>query len=345
VLVAARQAVADLVASVLWRTGISRPARRAANRLTIVMFHRVLPPDELRSYPYPGIAVTPDELDWALQLFTRHFTVDPVSTSWEALVEGRPAPKPRLSVSFDDGQWDNLVHGAPVLARRGVRATFYVPVEPVDAQRLIWHDELGYSIAHLVAHQSRDDVLVAARRHGLRVEGDGDVADDIVEAAKALRPEHRDVLVEELASLARDRGHDPPSWGRLMTWDEVRALHAEGHEVGSHSLSHTLLPQLAVDEITREIAGSKAAIERELGAPITSFCYPNGDQDATCRDLARAAGYVNAVSTAWGRNRADADPFALARCDIDVRRFRDRRGRLSEARAGLRLGGLQPGLS
>ena len=85
-------------------------------------------------------------------------------------------------------------------------------------------------------------------------------------------------------------------------------------------------------------------IEREVGAPVPSFCYPNGDHDRRVRDATEAAGYENAVTTAWGRNRLDDDAFTLVRCDMDLRRFTDRHDRFSPARTAMRLGGLQPGL-
>jgi peptidoglycan/xylan/chitin deacetylase (PgdA/CDA1 family) len=146
-----------------------------------------------------------------------------------------------------------------------------------------------------------------------------------------------------VASLASIDPTPPPSWGRMLSWEEVRSLHAAGHEIGSHSCSHALLPQLPA--LGDELAGSKRAIERELGAPVRSFCYPNGDHDRRVRDATEAAGYANAVTTRWGRNRPDADGYTLARCDMDLRRFRDRRGHISAVRTAMRLGGLQPGLA
>ena len=59
--------VRDTVGETLRVSGLSSPALWANDRLTIVTFHRVLPPALLSGYPLPAIAVTPDELDeaWA----------------------------------------------------------------------------------------------------------------------------------------------------------------------------------------------------------------------------------------------------------------------------------------
>jgi len=336
--------IVDALADVLWWSGVSRPSRRAAGVLTIVTFHRVLPPAELAAYPYPGIAVTPDELDWAVGLLDRHFAIAPVTTSWLDHVDGAPSDKPRLSITFDDGQWDNAAFAAPVLDAHSVRATFYIPVEPVRDRALIWHDELGYAIQHLCARGEESAAADIAARHGLTAEGH-DLVNTVVEAAKGLDPPARSALVGELVLASTAVGGSIPDWGRLMSWDEIRTLHRQGHEIGSHSMSHTLLPQLDDAAIHYEVADSKAAIEAALQAPVTSFCYPNGDNDSRARQAAAAAGYDNGVSTRWGRNRVDANPYVLARCDWDARRSRDRQDRPSVPRVAMRLGDLQPGLS
>ena len=90
---------------------------------------------------------------------------------------------------------------------------------------------------------------------------------------------------------------------------------------------------------------SKHTLERELDTTVGSFAYPNGDHDDHVVAATRAAGYENAVTTAWGRSGPDTDPMQLARCHIDLDHFVDRRGRCSRARTAMRLGGLQPGLA
>jgi hypothetical protein len=54
-----------------------------------------------------------------------------------------------------------------------------------------------------------------------------------------------------------------------------------------------------------------------IGAPVTTFAYPNGGpaRDYTARDvvLAREAGFDLAVSTAWGAATAATDPLQIPR--------------------------------
>lgn len=59
--------------------------------------------------------------------------------------------------------------------------------------------------------------------------------------------------------------HDP---------DQIRRIHAAGHEVGSHSMHHEWLPALAHAELRQSLADSKAALEDCLGAEVVSFVPP-----------------------------------------------------------------------
>ena len=66
--------------------------------------------------------------------------------------------------------------------------------------------------------------------------------------------------------------------GGRMTWDDIRELKRRGHEIASHTLSHPVLPRLLsagkTNEVVRQLAGSRDAIARELGAPPHYLCLP-----------------------------------------------------------------------
>ncbi|MFJ1301536.1 polysaccharide deacetylase family protein [Pseudomonadota bacterium AL_CKDN230030165-1A_HGKHYDSX7] len=102
----------------------------------------------------------------------------------------------------------------------------------------------------------------------------------------------------------------------LMSADEMRQWHALGQEVGSHTLDHVHLPRIAPDEARRQIRDSKDALEQVVGAPVTAFCYPYGDNSPEHRDMAREAGYDNATLTVRGLASERDDPFGLPRVTV-----------------------------
>ncbi|HMA28598.1 MAG TPA: polysaccharide deacetylase family protein [Thermoanaerobaculia bacterium] len=102
----------------------------------------------------------------------------------------------------------------------------------------------------------------------------------------------------------------------LLSADEIRELHGKGLEVGSHGATHRALTGLSDAELSRELAGSRETLERLVGAPVTSFCYPFGDFDDRVVEAARAAGYRAATVIRGGISEDLSDPFRLKRISV-----------------------------
>lgn len=58
--------------------------------------------------------------------------------------------------------------------------------------------------------------------------------------------------------------------------ENIRALHAMGMEIGSHTLTHRLLTSRPAAEVRYELRESKARLEDIAGAPVVAFSYPEG---------------------------------------------------------------------
>ncbi len=82
---------------------------------------------------------------------------------------------------------------------------------------------------------------------------------------------------------------------KSLTWDESRGLQSEGWEVGSHTVSHPVLPALDDGELRRELRDSRAAIVDALGE-CTSLAYPFGRADHRVALAACEAGYASACT-------------------------------------------------
>jgi peptidoglycan/xylan/chitin deacetylase (PgdA/CDA1 family) len=83
----------------------------------------------------------------------------------------------------------------------------------------------------------------------------------------------------------------------LLDADGVRAVAAAGHEVGSHTLTHTRLAGAGAASLHRELAGSRQVLEDVLQRDVPGFCYPWGVFDAGAAEAARTAGYDHACVT------------------------------------------------
>ncbi len=332
-----------MLAEGLFLSEISDPSKRAIGKLTVVTFHRVLPENLRQQYPYPGICVTPEELRWFCIFFNNYFTPGSLTNTYQRWQEDEQPKKPFLAITFDDGQLDNLQYGLPVLDEFDFKATFYIPTLNIDEASILWHDRIGYCAfaARSSSEKIMQKTLELAQPYGIPVKPTSAFENHIIQHSKRISPEKRKQFIEVLEGMLKT---SHPAWGRLMDWNEIRLIHQQGHEIGSHSMTHALMPQCNDQELKYETAESKRRLEAELNTQIASFCYPNGDYDARSVDAVRKAGYTNAVTTQWGKNQSEQSNFQLKRCDVNTFNNWNRKQQLSAARFALRLSGLQPGL-
>jgi peptidoglycan/xylan/chitin deacetylase (PgdA/CDA1 family) len=109
-----------------------------------------------------------------------------------------------------------------------------------------------------------------------------------------------------------------------LTWSEVREMRQAGIRFGSHTVSHPHLGELPRVEVMRELAVSKAEIERHLAEPVVAFACPhdfpraNSTFAADFRDLLVKAGYACCVTSELGRVKSGDDLYRLKRMPVNA---------------------------
>lgn len=330
------------LAKLLSVSGVTSPHRRGNDRLSIATFHRVLPQEQRRSYPFAGLAVTPQELDAFLGYLTQHFDCGTLAGQHERYLRGDKTSRPLLAITFDDAQYDNFRNARPLLDRYGIRASFFVPVAAVERQELLWHDRLGFAVHALLQNDEgklRLSKMLADA--GLPVADLAITAGKITQAAKGLALLSRLRLVEEVALAASVA---VPEYARMMTFDELTRLAGDGHEIGSHSMTHCMMPECDDHALDYEVAESRRKLQSRTGQQIDSFCYPNGNCDARTAQAVAQAGYRRGISTAWGSNDRYADRYRLRRFDMVAKHVQSSSGQFNPALLAFRMSGLYPGL-
>jgi peptidoglycan/xylan/chitin deacetylase (PgdA/CDA1 family) len=101
----------------------------------------------------------------------------------------------------------------------------------------------------------------------------------------------------------------------LAHWDELRSLDPKIVAIGSHTLTHPILPYLSAAELEAEVAGSRRLLEERLDREVDFFAYPNGDSDARAHACVRAS-YRGAVTVEQGCVEAGCDPHLLPRINV-----------------------------
>src|SRR3984893_16932471 len=97
---------------------------------------------------------------------------------------------------------------------------------------------------------------------------------------------------------------------QLKTWVDA------GFEVGSHTSTHPDLTTLSRDAAMEELVTSRKELQRLIGAPIATFCYPFGRLNAESVWAGRGAGCQLAVTTRRGRATPSDDNLVLPRPSV-----------------------------
>src|SRR5262245_12380723 len=116
--------------------------RRGGSRLVVFAWHNVASTWFAPWVPDAGR----QGLARQLAIVRRAFRVMPLSLALEDLYAGRPLPHRAAALTFDDGYRDNLEVAAPLLARLGLPATFFLVPSLLDGGPA-WWESAGWAFA------------------------------------------------------------------------------------------------------------------------------------------------------------------------------------------------------
>nr|WP_130804395.1 polysaccharide deacetylase family protein [Acinetobacter ihumii] len=99
--------------------------------------------------------------------------------------------------------------------------------------------------------------------------------------------------------------------------EQIQVLAKSGLiEIGSHTLTHANLAKLNDQECFDELLQSKQQLEQMTGQQVTSFAYPFGIYSQRDVEIAKQAGYLNAVTTIEGIDAEQPDFMQLKRIKV-----------------------------
>jgi peptidoglycan/xylan/chitin deacetylase (PgdA/CDA1 family) len=93
--------------------------------------------------------------------------------------------------------------------------------------------------------------------------------------------------------------------------DQVINMQTMGHEIGSHSKTHSDLTTLSPTDLISEIAGSKQDLLNIGVTNVSSFAYPFGQTNNTVKNAIKNAGYTSTRGVEFGLNNKTTDHYQL----------------------------------
>jgi peptidoglycan/xylan/chitin deacetylase (PgdA/CDA1 family) len=251
-------------------------------------------------------------------------------------------PKRPVSITFDDGYVDNLKTAAPLLDRFAIPATMFLTTGYFSAGREYWWDELDRLILGSSALPETLIIQSSGRSHRWRCNSCTSCTSNqhsdsfwrawepppgprqelyrsLYEFLICLSLEEKYSVLDQIRRLAAAAEESRPGY-RTVSDTEARELSTNRYiEIGAHTITHPVLSSLPVSEQRNEIESSKAALERIVGKPVTSFAYPYGKRfhySKATTSLVRDCGFVCGCSNFWGVVTTRTKRFELPRIQV-----------------------------
>jgi len=138
-------------------------------------------------------------------------------------------------------------------------------------------------------------------------------SDAIIENLKT-RPEPQiESFIERLKGIL---GIDFPQQRLTLSWQEIGKMSKHGISFGSHTCDHVILTRLSREEINYQMQESRDKLIKHRINFVPILAYPNGNYNDLIVEEARKAGYEAAVTTEFGFNDENSDPYKLRRVSI-----------------------------
>ncbi len=291
--------------------------------LMVLMYHRILPQDDPRALrEEPGMMVTPDTFRMHLEQVKKYFNIVNLA-DWVATKEaGKQLPDKACVISFDDGWLDNYQFAFPILKDLQVPATIFLVADMIGTQQSFWPERLANIMTTIATnhpqHWSHAE-LAWLQPDGCYQFNENPPSSEEISALIASLKTYSDhemhkrlTHIEEVLLL--ETNDNPAS---LLNWQQVDEMLASNLiTIGSHTCNHIRLnDSIPTDQMRDEIINSKLLIEKHIGKPVNTFCYPNGDHCPESIALVEQ-NYAAAVTTKSGRNTQNSNMHLLQRIGI-----------------------------
>lgn len=284
--------------------------------LRVLTYHRVMDlahPD----MPRPAsVSATPAAFARQMQHLARRFRVVSALEVLSAFRGETMLPRRAVLVTFDDAYHDFAEYAWPVMRRLGLPATVFVPTSfPDSAHGEFWWDRL-----HRV-FRNPARLSVSHHRLGRHSVGTPDERSAVVRKLERLvkAMPHEDAM-QMLDDICEQLGDTGTRASRVLGWDALRSLAADGVALAPHTRTHPALSRMSPEHVREEVRGSRIDLERETGSTLPLFSYPYGAHDDTVTSILAEEGIEVAVTCIDGHSQiGSTEPLRLRRTNISRR--------------------------
>lgn len=281
--------------------------------LIILLYHRLKARDTEMSFP--DLAIEAEYFNLHMKYLARKYKIVSMDDVKKILESKGKLDRNYAVVTFDDGYRDNYTYGLKIFKKYRIRPTFYITVNGVENQSLLWFDRL----AHIIFSSPLDKVYIdiLKKEFDLRaVKNRMKLVKTI--ACKLKKFKETDKLKEIDALSDKLKVKFLGKCCLMMNWNQVRELLSAGAGIGCHTMNHPILTQIPAGNLKDEIVLSKEQIEKRILRDVKHFAYTNGkknDYNQSIKELVEKH-YDTAVTAVFGVNGTGEDLYELKRIGV-----------------------------
>lgn len=228
-----------------------------------------------------------------------------------------------LVLTFDDGYHDNYTHAFALARELHTPITIFLSTGYIENGTRFWWLESKY----LVEHAQVNEVTIEGHTYHLHQQQEREDLAYMIDTR--LRQATSVVEREKFLSVVSEILRPAPSLDAEeqamlpLTWAEVQEMDRTGWvSFGAHTVHHPILAYLCdPTEVEHEVGECRAILEQHLNHPVRTFSYPVGQLQHITQDVLQAvqdAGYTWALTTVYGFNTLQSDPYQLKRIEVDA---------------------------
>ena len=183
-----------------------------------------------------------------------------------------------VSITYDDASINQFRQALPIMDTLDIKGTFFINTAHIrDGE--IPPKFIGRPIAQIIretASKPTDSSNLFERASALRftgIRGAIEYHNNAGTLYENKKYSEAYKVVDEAYAQVRKQKSKPGTWprptGEMITWKEIKAFAANGHEFGSHTISHPRLAVLDEENMLYELEKCKEEIKEQLGPDHT----------------------------------------------------------------------------
>jgi len=201
----------------------------------------------------------------------------------DIIIHKTACPQGAVWISLDDGWKDNIEHVIPAVVKLDIPVTIFICTGAVE-EGTFWWRKVQICPKAILKESSK------------------------VETLKQIPESERQEIIGQIDRACNTFPRE------AMSIEEVKNIASIPQvTIGTHTVSHPILPNCPDDQIEYELKESKRKLEGWTGKKIIAFAYPNGSFDGREKRILETCGYKFAATTESKFATADTNAYLFPR--------------------------------